>query len=582
MKKKLLALLLALVMALGLVGTAGAATHTVKAGDNLSKIAAEYLGDSSRWKEIYEANKDIISNPNAIYVGQTLTIPGTDEPATPDEPVKPTVTATPKVDKSTQPRIIITTDLEVDDMNGLMLSLMYATDYDLAGIVWTAGKFHFSGDGKGTTLGEFCEEIGGYEYSCEGGTAGFTVETLADLTEFRPVDPTFLTRLIDVFYRADYEYLSKNNPNYPTPDYLLSIAKVGNIQFEGDYREETEGSQLIYDVIMDDDMRPVYIQHWGGINTTVRALYSIYEDYHGTEQWDEVLAKVVAKVRISGNGEDNCRAFSKIDEMFPGLKASDWTGFGGVGNYFNATKLGKGCLPFIGTNETLNPYYQAEWLVDAFKFGHGQVMAQFHLMNDGQYIYGEPMHYQYGLKKYIDWSEGAELGWGDGASMFTRMDYDTYDWMCCQFGCNSFVDLGLRQGITNSDDRYKVALFEDLAARADWAVMDPKNCNHAPVLSADKLDITAKAGETVTLTGTAGDPDGDALSVSWWVPANAWTYGAATEESALTVEVNGTSAQFTVPADAVSGDRFVINMEVKDTNVERPMTRYLQFTVTVK
>lgn len=91
MKKKLLAVLLALVMALGLVGTAGEATHTVKAGDNLSKIAAEYLGDSTRWKEIYEANKDIISNPNAIYVGQTLTIPSTDEPATPDEPVCPTL-----------------------------------------------------------------------------------------------------------------------------------------------------------------------------------------------------------------------------------------------------------------------------------------------------------------------------------------------------------------------------------------------------------------------------------------------------------------------------------------------------------
>ena len=43
MKKKLLALLLALVMVLGLVGTAGAATHTVKTGDNLSKIAAGRL-----------------------------------------------------------------------------------------------------------------------------------------------------------------------------------------------------------------------------------------------------------------------------------------------------------------------------------------------------------------------------------------------------------------------------------------------------------------------------------------------------------------------------------------------------------
>lgn len=51
-----------------------------------------------------------------------------------------------KVDKSQQARILITTDLEADDMNGVVLSLMYADHYDLAGIVWTAGMFHFSGD----------------------------------------------------------------------------------------------------------------------------------------------------------------------------------------------------------------------------------------------------------------------------------------------------------------------------------------------------------------------------------------------------------------------------------------------------
>lgn len=47
-----------------------------------------------------------------------------------------------KVDKSQQARILITTDLEIDDMNGVILSLMYADHYDLAGIVWTAGMFH--------------------------------------------------------------------------------------------------------------------------------------------------------------------------------------------------------------------------------------------------------------------------------------------------------------------------------------------------------------------------------------------------------------------------------------------------------
>ncbi len=85
MKKKLLALILALVMVLSLASMAGAATHIVEKGDNLSKLAEEYLGSRLKWREIYEANKDKISDPNAIYVGQELVIPETETPAEPVE-----------------------------------------------------------------------------------------------------------------------------------------------------------------------------------------------------------------------------------------------------------------------------------------------------------------------------------------------------------------------------------------------------------------------------------------------------------------------------------------------------------------
>lgn len=470
-----------------------------------------------------------------------------------------------KIDKSTQPRIIITTDLEVDDINGVLLSLMYATDYDLAGIVWTAGMFHFNGDGE-HTLAEVTPN-----YKCEATTAGGTVENAGQLTSFRPVDPGLLTRLIEVNYATDYQYLSKNDPNYPTPEYLLSIAKTGNIAFEGDYRFETEGSELIEACILDDDPRPLYIMHWGGINTTVRALMSIYEDYHNTDQWGAVLAKVVDKVRFIGSGEDNCRADSRIDELFPGLKDSEWTGFGNYGQYFSAAQAA----------EELLPYYQGEYLTQAFKFGHGQLMGAFHLMNDGQVLYGEPLIYQYGLLNYVDWGGAGKEGWGPQAlSDFPRVELDQFDWMCCQFGCGSFIDIGLRQGVKNSNNHYVQVLFDELAARADWAVCAPEDCNHAPVVSADKPDCTAKAGETVTLSGCATDPDSDKLNVSWWVPGNACTYQ---DGEAAGLKVSGAdtwSAQFTVPQDAESGDIFVVNMEVTD-EAERPMTRFAQFIITV-
>lgn len=49
--------------------------HTVGKGDSLWSLAKKYYGNGSRWKEIYNANKSKIKNPNLIYDGQVLTIP---------------------------------------------------------------------------------------------------------------------------------------------------------------------------------------------------------------------------------------------------------------------------------------------------------------------------------------------------------------------------------------------------------------------------------------------------------------------------------------------------------------------------
>jgi len=51
--------------------------YTVKKGDNLSKIAeAEYgKGHSGRYKDIFEANKPMLKDPDKIYPGQVLRIP---------------------------------------------------------------------------------------------------------------------------------------------------------------------------------------------------------------------------------------------------------------------------------------------------------------------------------------------------------------------------------------------------------------------------------------------------------------------------------------------------------------------------
>ena len=52
-----------------------AATYTVKAGDTLSKIAKQELGDPNAYMDIFNANKDQLSDPNKIKPGQVLKIP---------------------------------------------------------------------------------------------------------------------------------------------------------------------------------------------------------------------------------------------------------------------------------------------------------------------------------------------------------------------------------------------------------------------------------------------------------------------------------------------------------------------------
>jgi nucleoid-associated protein YgaU len=49
--------------------------YTVQKGDSLSKIAQEQYGDGKKWRAIFEANRDQISNPDLIHPGQVLTIP---------------------------------------------------------------------------------------------------------------------------------------------------------------------------------------------------------------------------------------------------------------------------------------------------------------------------------------------------------------------------------------------------------------------------------------------------------------------------------------------------------------------------
>lgn len=49
--------------------------YTIQSGDTLSKIAKEYYGDANAYTRIFEANREVIGDPDKIYPGQQIRIP---------------------------------------------------------------------------------------------------------------------------------------------------------------------------------------------------------------------------------------------------------------------------------------------------------------------------------------------------------------------------------------------------------------------------------------------------------------------------------------------------------------------------
>jgi nucleoid-associated protein YgaU len=59
----------------GVGGGQSSRTYRVQAGDSLSKISKQFYGNANEYMKIFEANRDKLSDPNKIQIGQELIIP---------------------------------------------------------------------------------------------------------------------------------------------------------------------------------------------------------------------------------------------------------------------------------------------------------------------------------------------------------------------------------------------------------------------------------------------------------------------------------------------------------------------------
>jgi hypothetical protein len=132
-----------------------------------------------------------------------------------------------------KPRIIATTDGEIDDRCSMVRFLMYANEWDIEGIVISSSKFHWKG-----------HNWAGVKWIDE------------DIN----------------LYAKSYENLRKHDPDFPSPEELKKLVYIGNIDNVGEMGKDTPGSDRIVQVLLDDEPGPVYLQAWGGTNTIARAV----------------------------------------------------------------------------------------------------------------------------------------------------------------------------------------------------------------------------------------------------------------------------------------------------------------------
>ncbi len=160
-----------------------------------------------------------------------------------------------------KPRTIVTTDGESDDKCSFVRFLLYTTDFDVEGLIYTNSMWHLKGNGT-QWMHDFIDE-----------------------------------------YAKVHDNLLVHHPDYPAAESLKSKLYVGQMDEVGlasvGEGKDTPGSDRIVEVLLDNDPRPVWLQAWGGLNNICQAFWRIKTSH------PEDLDKVNNKARVYAISEQD-------------------------------------------------------------------------------------------------------------------------------------------------------------------------------------------------------------------------------------------------------------------------------------
>ena len=467
--------------------------------------------------------------------------------------------------KSGRPRVIVTTDGEIDDECSLVRFLLYCNEWDVEAIVTSSSQYHWRGH-KWAGDNWMDNVMGAYEQ----------------------VYPT----------------LVQHDGRYPSPEFLRERSLLGNVDAEGEMDQVTAGSRRIVEVLLDEgDPRPVWIQAWGGVNTLARALKTIEEEY------PERMAEVAAKVRLYNIWEQ--------DSTYQTYIRPHWEHLGMltiISDQFEAIAY---------RWHTAQPEENWPWLESAWMkrwiLGVGPLGATYRACLKGEWFNptnvsdvpregafpvvegdfrseGDSPSYMYVIPTGMNDPEHPD--WGSWGGRYTRVRENVWmdpvpdgSWSYPDgriSSANTWGRLTLKGEIPSTPEqvaeyfrpmtRWTRAMQNDFAARMSWTVLPEKEANHQPSVSLETdFEQDVKPGQTVTVRVTALDPDGDSLTVRWWQYDEA---GSCPVQASITAP-DAVETGIVVPTDAPAGSTLHFICEVTD-NGTPALTRYARTILKVR
>ena len=260
-----------------------------------------------------------------------------------------------------KPRVVVTTDPELDDSNSLIRYLLYSTDFRTEALVYASSQFHWKGDGTGKKWAVPNREY--FRFGLD----------LCPCESWRwAPGERFIDDAVDIYERV-YPNLRVHRADYPTPAALRSKIRWGNVEFDGDISKDTPGSDRIRELLLDDDPQPIYLLAWGGASTIARALKSIQERHEKSTAWPVIRAKVSRKAILSLSGDQDDTYATYIRPNWPDIRNLP-AGQGGVGLEYGA---------FVFASAENAPYFSADW-TRANVSSRGPLGAHYRVWGDGK------------------------------------------------------------------------------------------------------------------------------------------------------------------------------------------------------